>query len=114
MSFVLQQDWEPVVFRKKKLDETKPKVVVGTKKVEKNLESFEHKKIPKSIAETIQRKRLELKLTQAQLAQKINEHPSVVNDIEACRGVYNPVHINKTLKALGLSLKQCIDQTHAV
>lgn len=112
MSFVVQ-DWEPVVFTRKKETTPKVAVVVGTKKVEKNLESFEHKKIPKSIAEAIQRARLELKLTQAQLAKKINEHPSVVNDIEACRGVYNPVHINKTLKALGLSLKQCTDQTRA-
>lgn len=108
-----QQDWEPVVFTRRKIDETKPKIVIGTKKVDKNLESFEHKKIPKCIAENIQRKRLELKLTQAQLAQKMNEHPSVVNDIEACRGVYNHVHINKALKVLGLSLKQCTDQTRA-
>ncbi len=99
------QDWEPVVFKKKKVDETKPKFVQGVRKVEQNRESFDHKTIPKNIADSIQKKRIEMGLTQAQLAQKINERPSVVNDIEGCRGVYNPTHINKILRALGLTLK---------
>ena len=99
------QDWEPVVFKKKKVDDIKPKVVHGVRKVEQNRESFEHKTVPKNVADAIQKKRIELGLTQAQLAQKINEKPAVVNDIECCRGVYNPMHINKVLKALGLTLK---------
>lgn len=102
---MFSQDWEPVVFRKKKVDETKPKVVHGIRKVEQNRESFEHKVVPKNIADAIQKKRIELKLTQAQLAQRINEKPAVVNDIECCRGVYNSTHVNKILRALGLTLK---------
>lgn len=103
---MFSQDWEPVVFRKKKVDETIPKVVHGIRKVEQNRESFEHKHVPKELADRIQKKRIELKLTQAQLAQKINERPSVVNDIENCRGVYNHVHVNKILKTLNLTLNQ--------
>lgn len=99
------QDWEPVVFRKPKVDETKPKVVHGVRKVDQNRESFEHKTVSKELASCIQKKRLELNMTQVQLAQKINERPSVVNDIECCRGVYNHVHVNKILKVLGLTLK---------
>jgi putative transcription factor len=103
---MFSQDWEPVVFKKKKVDETKPKVVHGVRKVEQNREGFDHKTVPKDLADRIQKKRIELKLTQAQLAQKINEKPAVVNDIECCRGVYNHIHVNKVLKALNLTLKQ--------
>lgn len=100
------QDWEPVVFRKPKVDETKPKVVHGVRKVEQNREGFDHKVVPKQLASRIQKKRLELGITQAQLAQRINERPSVVNDVENCRGVYNPSHVNKILRALGLTLRE--------
>lgn len=102
------QDWEPVILRKKKnvetekvLRSTKP---ITTKKVEKNLEDFRHKMVPKNISEAISKKRLELHMTQSQLAQKINERPSVVNDIEKGTVVYNHVHVNKILRALGLTL----------
>jgi putative transcription factor len=99
------QDWTPVVFKKKKDEELKKTPPpLSQRKVEKNLEEFKHKTIPKNISEAISKKRIELKLTQAQLAQKINERPSVVNDVENGRGVYNSTHINKMLRALGLSL----------
>lgn len=102
---MFSQDWEPVVFKKK--TEDKPKQVPhGIRKVDQNRESFEHKHVPKELADRIHKKRIELKLTQAQLAQKINERPSVVNDIENCRGVYNHVHVNKILKTLNLTLNQ--------
>ena len=101
---MFSQDWEPVVFKKK--TEPKKQVPHGIQKVEQNRESFEHKHVQKELASRIQKKRLEMKITQAQLAQRINERPSVVNDVESCRGVYNPSHVNKILKVLGLTLRE--------
>lgn len=100
------QDWTPVVFRKKK-DSEKPKHVQANplKKLDEHKESFEHKKIPKSISDAVRKTRTEKKMTQDQLAKLINEKPCVVNDIENGRGVYEHVKINKVLRALGLTLK---------
>jgi ribosome-binding protein aMBF1 (putative translation factor) len=75
-------------------------------KLDDNRDDFHHKTIPKSLADTVRTKRIELKLTQVQLAQRINENINVIQDIEGMKGVYNHVMVNKTLKALGLSLKQ--------
>lgn len=108
------QDWEPVVLRKKSTTETetvlrkKEEGPVNKKKVDQNLEEFKHKKIPKNISDAIMKRRIELKMTQAQLAQKINERPSVVNEIEnGSAPTYNHVHVNKILRALGLTLRAC-------
>lgn len=113
------QDWEPVVLRKKSAPPTevraRPQTAPVKRKLDQNLEGFDHKKVSKAIADAIQQKRLELGMTQAQLAQKINEKPAVVNDVENCRGVYDHVRVNKILKALGLSLtKICTAQPRAV
>ena len=100
------QDWTPVVF-KKKTEKDKPKHVEVNpmKKLDDHKESFEHKKIPKYISDSVRKTRTDKKMTQDQLAKLINEKPCVVNDIENGRGVYEHVKINKVLKALGLSLK---------
>jgi putative transcription factor len=105
---MFHQDWEPVVIRTKKEAKVQspPPPSQIPKKLDQNLEGFDHKKVPKQIADAIQRRRIELKLTQTELANKINEKPVIVNDVENCRGVYNHIHINKILKALGLTLKQ--------
>ena len=78
----------------------------GNHKLDDNREDFQHKKIPKEIADAVKNKRIEFKMTQAQLAQRMNEKVNVVQDIESMKGVYNHVLVNKALKALGLSLKQ--------
>jgi putative transcription factor len=77
-----------------------------TQKLDENREDFHHKKISKELADAVKNKRIELKLTQAQLAQRINEKVNIIQDIEGMNSVYNHVMINKTLKALGMSLKQ--------
>ncbi len=114
------QDWEPVVLHKKKAEPTetvlRPKSdPVNKKKVDQNLEEFKHKKVPKNISESIMKRRIELKMTQAQLAQKINERPSVVNEIEnGSAPTYNHVHVNKILRALGLTLRACTSSSGAL
>jgi len=120
------QDWKPVILRvnqerngKSEKDVrramqnggvvetlTKGSGSMVSKKLDDNLEDFHHKKIPREVADAIKHKRIELKLTQAQLAQRINEKVNVVQELETMKAVYNHVIVNKTLKALGLSLKQ--------
>ena len=119
------QDWKPVILRVKQdgngksekdvrralqnggVVETHAKTGgqgVISQKLNDNREDFHHKKIPKELADAVKNKRIELKLTQAQLAQSINEKVNVVQDIEGMKCVYNHVIVNKTLRALGLSL----------
>lgn len=101
-----QQDWTPVVFKKKTVaDKPKHVEVSPLKKLDENKESFEHKKIPKYISDAVRKTRTDKKMTQDQLAKLINEKPCVVNDIENGRGVYDHMKINKILRALGLTLK---------
>ena len=49
--------------------------------------------------------RLEKKLTQAQLAQQINELPKVVQDYEAGKAIPNQAIISKMERALGVKLR---------
>lgn len=120
------QGWQPVVLRTKREGNEKgeqsireaqrlgnaiettlrlPQNSVSVKKLDDNHEVFAHKKIPKGIADAIKNKRLELKMTQAGLAQRINEKPNVVQDVEGMKGVYDHVIINKLLRTLGLTLR---------
>ena len=105
------QDWNPIVFKKNTPNKQTETVLrqrqFTTKKVlDENPETFDHKKVDKELADAIRNKRCELQMTQVMLAQKINEKPNVVQEVETMKAVYNHVIINKLLKALGLSLKK--------
>ncbi len=63
---------------------------------------LEIKEVPKEIATQVSKHRLEKILTQEQLAKKVNEKVSVINDIEKAEGVYDPKVIEKIEKALGV------------
>lgn len=95
------QDWEPVVFKKKKLED-KPKGPSGALPhiLREDPDEFRHKTVSKELSKVISSKRIKLGLTQDQLAQKLNMQPIVVRDIEACRGPRNSVAINKILNFL--------------
>lgn len=49
--------------------------------------------------------RADLKLTQKDLAQKINEKPSVLQDYEAGRAIPNPQILSKLERVLGVKLR---------
>lgn len=49
--------------------------------------------------------RLELKLTQKDVAQKINEKPSVIQDYESGRAIPNPQILGKLERILGVKLR---------
>ena len=109
------QDWNTVTFntkqkkgdvetqlRNKNVQSDNP---INIKKLDDNPEIFALKKVDRELADAIKSKRCELKMTQAMLAQRINEKPNVIQEVETMKAVYNHVIINKILKALGLTLK---------
>lgn len=106
---VFVQDWTPVVFKKDKskdLEKKGPKGPTHAQKLDENTENYkDHKKIPKALADAIKQKRIEMKLTQDQLAKKVNVRAGIVNDIESQRGIYDHVTIEKIKHVLGITNK---------
>lgn len=112
---MFHQDWETVVFRKKEQSTVVQKRVLGqgrvlgpthAQKLDSNSENYkDHKKVPKVLADAIRKRRIELKLTQEQLAQKVNVRTVVINDIESQRGVYDSVTVEKIKRVLGITNK---------
>lgn len=118
---MFHQDWETVVFRKKEQSTFVQKRVLGqgrvigqgrvlgpthAQKLDSNSENYkDHKKVPKVLADAIRKRRIELKLTQEQLAQKVNVRTVIINDIESQRGVYDSVTVEKIKRVLGITNK---------
>ena len=109
------QDWKVVTFKKKikkpqnkKIVKKKPNLNLNSNKLKKNistkkLESDEPpklQKIDKNVAKKIQQARNALKMTQQDLARKINVKKSIINDIETGKLLKNNFLINKVKKAL--------------
>lgn len=63
------------------------------------------KKLDMNVGKAIQQARQEKKLTQKDLATKINEKPNVINDYEAGRAVPNQQLLGKLERALGVRLR---------
>ncbi|CUS23539.1 LAQU0S10e02740g1_1 [Lachancea quebecensis] len=63
------------------------------------------KKLDLSVGKAISRARGEKKLTQKDLATKINEKPTVINDYEAGRAIPNQQILAKLERALGVKLR---------
>lgn len=103
------QDWTPVVFKKVKgtsLEKKGPKGPTHAQKLDENTENYkDHRKIDKKLADAIKQKRIELKLTQEQLAKKVNIRSNIVNDIESQRCIYDSFTIEKIKRVLGITNK---------
>jgi ribosome-binding protein aMBF1 (putative translation factor) len=106
------QDWETVVLKKKKPEQVKtglPRGPTHAQKLDENTENYkDHKKVQKTLADAIRQRRIELKLTQEQLAQKVNVKVNIVNDIESQRGVYDSPTIEKIKRVLGITNKNLL------
>lgn len=63
------------------------------------------KKVDASVGKTISQVRQEKKLTQKDLATKVNEKPQVINDYEAGRAIPNQQVLAKIERALGVKLR---------
>lgn len=63
------------------------------------------KKVDVGVGKAMSKARLDKKLTQKELATKINEKPNVINDYEAGRAVPNQQILGKLERALGVKLR---------
>ena len=69
-------------------------------------EEVEIKTIPKEIATQVAQARAEAKLTQEDLAKKIQEKVSYIKELESANGVYNPKIVEKIERALNVKFER--------
>lgn len=74
-------------------------------RIDRSDEIIVPKKIEASVGKAIQKGRQEKGLSQKDLATKINEKPTIVNDYEAGRGTPNQQILAKMERALGIKLR---------
>ncbi|KAH7927747.1 ylMBF1 [Leucogyrophana mollusca] len=62
-------------------------------------------KIAPSVGKAIQTARMDKQMTQKDLAQKVNEKPSVIQDYESSKAIPNPQILGKLERTLGVKLR---------
>lgn len=97
------QDWETVVLKK---DKPKEKVSYQGSQSDKPL-----KKISHDFKISLQKSRQSHKLSQKQLAQKINVSESLIKEYESGKAIPNGNIINKLNRVLGIKLPPCKRKT---
>lgn len=75
-------------------------------KLEAETEVFHHEKVNKELSKQIIAARTAKKLTQAQLAQMVNEKPQIIQEYEAGKAIPNPQVLGKLSRVLGVTLKK--------
>jgi putative transcription factor len=75
-------------------------------KLENETEVFAHETVSSELKKQIQSARLAKKMTQAQLAQAINEKPQIINEYESGKAIPNPQILSKMSRILGVKLKK--------
>uniref|UniRef100_A0A2P2IN53 HTH cro/C1-type domain-containing protein n=1 Tax=Rhizophora mucronata TaxID=61149 RepID=A0A2P2IN53_RHIMU len=131
----ITQDWEPVVLRKAKTkvkDLRDPKAVnqalrtgamvqtikkfdagsnkkaapaVNVRKLDDETEPVARDRMTTEVRQAIQKARLEKKMSQAELAKRINAQPKVVQEYENGKAVPNQAVLAKMEKVLGVKLR---------
>ncbi|CAI5460087.1 unnamed protein product [Closterium sp. Yama58-4] len=76
-----------------------------SRKLAEETDVLAHEKVSADVKTAIQKARLDAKLTQAQLAQKINEKPQVVQEYESGKAIPNPQILGKMERVLGVKLR---------
>ncbi|EGN96160.1 hypothetical protein SERLA73DRAFT_185755 [Serpula lacrymans var. lacrymans S7.3] len=95
---------------------TDKKVVAGNKahqgpdhqriaKLDRENEVAPPPKVAPSVGKAIQTARMEKQITQKDLAQKVNEKPSVIQDYESGKAIPNPQILSKFERILGVKLR---------
>ena len=69
-------------------------------------EDIEIKEVPREIAIQVARARNEKKLTQEQLANKVQENLAAIKDLENAEGAYNPKLVEKIEKILQVKFER--------
>ena len=78
---------------------------LNTKKLDEDTENVAHDRVPTELKKAIMQARMEKKLTQAQLAQMINEKPRVIQEYESGKAIPNQQIMSKLERALGTKLR---------
>lgn len=74
-------------------------------KVDRETDIVKPKKLDPVVGRAISKARSDKKLSQKELATKINEKPTVINDYEAARAIPNQQVLAKLERALGVKLR---------
>ncbi|KAG2449251.1 hypothetical protein HYH02_005996 [Chlamydomonas schloesseri] len=75
-------------------------------KLEQETEDFHHERVSSNLKQQIVQARTAKKMTQAQLAQAINEKPQVIQEYEQGKAIPNPQVLSKMSRVLGVVLKK--------
>ncbi|CAM0880348.1 unnamed protein product [Alopecurus aequalis] len=78
---------------------------LNTKRLDDDTENLAHERVPSDLKKSIMQARMDKKLTQAQLAQMINEKPQVIQEYESGKAIPNQQIIGKLERALGVKLR---------
>ncbi|KAM3395993.1 multiprotein-bridging factor 1a [Capsicum galapagoense] len=78
---------------------------LNTRKLDEDTENLAHQKVPTELKKAIMQARQDRKLTQAQLAQLINEKPQIIQEYESGKAIPNQQIISKLERALGAKLR---------
>ena len=74
-------------------------------KLENESEELSHKRVGDAVKKAIMQGRLAKKLTQAQLAQQINEKPQIIQEYESGKAIPNQQVLSKLERILGVKLR---------
>ncbi|KAK6917920.1 Multiprotein bridging factor 1, N-terminal [Dillenia turbinata] len=78
---------------------------LNTRKLDDETENLTHERVSSDLKKNIMQARLDKKLTQAQLAQMINEKPQVIQEYESGKAIPNQQVITKLERSLGVKLR---------
>ena len=90
----MYQDWEPVILKKESKD----------KPAQKHNDDPVIREMSHSIQKAIQQARMACKMSQKELATKLQVQPSIITDYENGKAVPNNLFISKLEKALNTKL----------
>jgi putative transcription factor len=78
---------------------------LNTKRLDEDNENLAHERVSSDLKKNLMQARLDKKMTQAQLAQMINEKPQVIQEYESGKAIPNNQIIGKLERALGTKLR---------
>nr|CAD1823746.1 unnamed protein product [Ananas comosus var. bracteatus] len=78
---------------------------LNTRKLDEETENLSHERVSTDLKKNIMQARLDKKLTQAQLAQMINEKPQIIQEYESGKAIPNQQLISKLERVLGVKLR---------
>lgn len=79
---------------------------LNASKLDAETEDFKHVKVSSELKQQIIKARTDKKMTQAQLAQAMNEKPQIIQEYESGKAIPNPQILAKMSRILGVTLKK--------